>query len=74
MYVYAGFVRYLQGQNYQQWYFFFWGCLKDKLYTGNPRKEEELKENIRWGIANTPAEQLQRVNQNVFCQCDECHM
>jgi hypothetical protein len=34
--------------------------------------EEELKENIRWEIANIPAERLQRVNQNLFCQCEEC--
>jgi hypothetical protein len=29
------------------------------------------KENICRKIANIPAEQLQRVNQN-FCQCEEC--
>jgi hypothetical protein len=44
--------------------------LKDKVYNRNPRTEEELKENIRRGIANIPAEQLQRVNQNLFHQCD----
>jgi hypothetical protein len=26
--------------------FFFWGCLKGKVYNSNPRMEE-LKENIR---------------------------
>jgi hypothetical protein len=52
--------------------FFFWGCLKDKVYNSNPRMEQELKENIRWEIANIPAEQLQRVNQNLFHQCEEC--
>jgi hypothetical protein len=26
--------------------FFFWGCLKDKVYSNNPQMEEELKENI----------------------------
>jgi hypothetical protein len=34
--------------------------------------EEELKENICRDIANIPAEQLQRVNQNLFCQFEEC--
>jgi hypothetical protein len=23
--------------------FYFWGCLKDKVYSSNPRREEELK-------------------------------
>jgi hypothetical protein len=32
---------------------------------------EELKENIRREISNIPAEQLQGVNQNVFCRCEE---
>jgi hypothetical protein len=31
--------------------------------------EEELKQNIHREIANIPAEQLQRVNQNLFCWC-----
>jgi hypothetical protein len=44
--------------------------LKDRVYNSNPRTEEELKENIPREIANIPAEQLQRVNQN-FCQCEE---
>jgi hypothetical protein len=34
--------------------------------------KEELKENIRKEIANIPAEQLQRVNQNLFDLCEEC--
>jgi hypothetical protein len=45
-----GFVRCLQGQNYQQWHlafmfarFFFWRCLKGKVYNRNPRAAEELK-------------------------------
>jgi hypothetical protein len=29
---------------------------------------EELKENIHREIANIPAEHLQSVNQNLFCQ------
>jgi hypothetical protein len=40
--------------------FFFWGCLKDKVYNSIPRTEE-LKENIYREIANIPAEQHQRV-------------
>jgi hypothetical protein len=52
--------------------FFFWSCLKDKIYPSNPGTEEELKENIRREIANIPSEQLQRVNQNLFCQCEKC--
>jgi hypothetical protein len=51
--------------------FFFWGCLEDKVYNSNPWMEEP-KENIHWEIANIPTEQLQRVNQNLFCQCEEC--
>jgi hypothetical protein len=42
------------------------------LYKGNPRTEERLKENIRWEIVNIPAEQLQRVNQNLLHHCEEC--
>jgi hypothetical protein len=33
--------------------FFFWGCLKDKVYDSNPRTEE-LEESIRRDIANIP--------------------
>jgi hypothetical protein len=51
--------------------FYFWGCLKNKVYSSNPRTEE-LKENIRKEIANIPAEQLQRVNQNPFRRCEQC--
>jgi hypothetical protein len=46
--------------------FFFWGCLKDKAYSSNPRTVEELKENIRREISNIPAENFQKVNQNLF--------
>jgi hypothetical protein len=53
-------------------FFFFWGCLKDKVYNSSPQTEEELKENIRKGIAYILAEQLQRVNQSLFCPCEEC--
>jgi hypothetical protein len=35
--------------------FFFWGYLKDKVYSNNPRTEEELKKNIRREISNIPA-------------------
>jgi hypothetical protein len=52
--------------------FFFWDSLKDNVYNSNPPMEEELKENIRRKIANIPAEQLQRVNQNLFRRCVEC--
>jgi hypothetical protein len=50
---------------------FFWGCLKHKVCNSNPRAEEP-KENNRREIANISAEQLQRVNQNLFCLCEEC--
>jgi hypothetical protein len=46
--------------------FFFWGCLKDKVYSNNPRMEEELKGNICREISNIPVERLQKVNQNLF--------
>jgi inhibitor of nuclear factor kappa-B kinase subunit alpha len=52
--------------------FFFWGCLKDKVYNSNHQTVGELKENICREMANIPAEQLQRVNQNLFCWCEEC--
>jgi hypothetical protein len=52
--------------------FFFWACLKDTVYNSNPWTEE-LKKNIYREIANIPAEQLQRVNQNLLwsgnCNC-----
>jgi hypothetical protein len=51
--------------------FFFRGCLKDKVYKSNHRTEE-LKDNIGREIVNIPAGQLQRVNQNLLCQCEEC--
>jgi hypothetical protein len=51
--------------------FFFWSYLKDRVYSSNPRMEE-LKENIRKEIANIVAEQLQRINQNIFHRCEEC--
>jgi hypothetical protein len=50
---------------------FFWRYLKDKVYNRNPRTEEP-KENIRRERANIPAEQLQRVNQNLFRRFEEC--
>jgi hypothetical protein len=34
--------------------------------------EEERKENILREIANIPAEQLQRVNPDLFHRCKEC--
>jgi uncharacterized membrane protein len=34
--------------------FFFWGCLKDKVYSRSPQTEE-LKENIHREISNIPA-------------------
>jgi inhibitor of nuclear factor kappa-B kinase subunit alpha len=52
--------------------FFFWGCLKDEIYNSNPRAEEELKGNNHKEISNIPAEQLQKVNQNLFRPCEEC--
>jgi hypothetical protein len=51
--------------------FFFWGYLKDKVYSNNPRTEE-LKENIRREISNIPAVHLHKVNQNLFRWCKEC--
>jgi hypothetical protein len=51
--------------------FLFWACLTDKLYKCN-LWTEELKENICKEIANIPAEQFQRVNQNSFCQREKC--
>jgi hypothetical protein len=46
--------------------------LKDKVYSNNPRTEEELKENIRREISNIPAVHLQKVNQNLLRRCEEC--
>jgi hypothetical protein len=48
--------------------FFFWACLKDKVYNFKPRTE---KPNCM-ETANIPAEQVQRVNQNFCCWCEEC--
>jgi hypothetical protein len=30
--------------------FFFWGCLKDKVYNSNARKEEELRKIFIWKL------------------------
>jgi hypothetical protein len=50
---------------------FFWGCLKDNVYSSNPQMEG-LKENIRREMSNIPAENLEKVNRNLFRQCVEC--
>jgi RNA polymerase-binding transcription factor DksA len=42
--------------------------------SSNPRTEEELKENIRREISNIAAENLQKVTQNLFRRCEECHV
>jgi hypothetical protein len=44
----------------------------DKCYNSSPQMEEELKENIHRKIANIPAEQIQRINQNLFHRCEKC--
>jgi hypothetical protein len=36
-------------------FFFFWGCLKDKVYNST-LQTEDLKENVHRKIANDPAE------------------
>jgi RNA polymerase-binding transcription factor DksA len=50
--------------------------LAEKLHdigaSSNPRTEEELKENIRREISHIAAENLQKVNQNLFRRCEEC--
>jgi hypothetical protein len=46
--------------------------VKDKVYSSNPRPEDGLKENIHREISNIPEENLQKVTQNLFCQCEEC--
>jgi hypothetical protein len=53
--------------------FVFCGCLKDRVYNSNPRTEEP-KENIPGEIANISAEQLQRVNLNLFGRCEYVHV
>ena len=40
-----------------------WGYFKERVYTGNPRSSEELKESIRQEI-RIPAEMLTRVVEN----------
>jgi hypothetical protein len=50
--------------------FFFCGCLKDKVYNSNPTTG--MKEYISKEIANSPAEQFERANQNLFSRCEEC--
>jgi hypothetical protein len=81
--IYSGFVQYLgeriissdiwpaRSPDLNPYDFFFWGCLKNKVYSSNPRKEE-LKENIHREISNIPAEHLQKVKQNLFRRCEEC--
>jgi hypothetical protein len=48
-----------------------WGCVNDKVYKSNHGTEEQT-EDIRTEIVNISAEQLQRINQNLFFQCEEC--
>jgi hypothetical protein len=50
---------------------FFFGCLKDTVYNSNPRKEG-LEDNIHKKFKNIPAEEFQRINQNLFRRCEEC--
>jgi hypothetical protein len=45
--------------------FFYWGCLKDKIYSSNPRTKE-LKGNIRREISNIPAEGVQKVKKRLL--------
>jgi hypothetical protein len=40
--------------------FFFWSCLKNKVYDTKPQTQE-LKGNIRMEIPNIPAEELRKV-------------
>jgi hypothetical protein len=51
--------------------FFFWGCLKNKVYNSH-LVDGRTKKYINREIANIPAEQVQRVNQNLFRWCKEC--
>jgi hypothetical protein len=46
--------------------------LDDMGASSNPRTEEELKENIRREISNIAAENLHKVNQNLFRRYEEC--
>jgi hypothetical protein len=52
--------------------FFIWSCLKDNVYSSNPRMEEELIKNIYREIAHIPAEQLRNVNQSHFRWRKKC--
>jgi hypothetical protein len=45
--------------------------VKNKVYSSDPQMKG-LKENIRKEISNIPAENLQKVNQNLFRRCEEC--
>lgn len=49
---------------------FFLGSFDRQCLCSGPRTEEWLK-SIGKEIGNIPAKQLKRVNQNVFCQCEE---
>lgn len=44
--------------------YFLWGYLKERVYAGNPRTSEELKDSIRREIRRIPAEMLTRVVDN----------
>jgi hypothetical protein len=46
--------------------------LKDKVYSSNLQTEEGLKVNIPREISNIPAENIQKVNKNLFRRCEEC--
>jgi hypothetical protein len=53
-------------------WFFVLGFFEEQNLQQWPPWKKELKENIRMETANIPAEQLQRVNQNLFRRCEEC--
>jgi hypothetical protein len=61
----------LRSPDLNSFHFFFWGCLKDKVYNSNPRREKLKKKYILMEIANIPAEQIQKLNQNLYHWCEE---
>jgi hypothetical protein len=52
--------------------FFFWGCLKGKVYNSNPLTEKELKENFLREMTKNSCRTASKGKSEPFRQCEEC--
>uniref|UniRef100_V5GVV5 Transposable element Tc3 transposase n=1 Tax=Anoplophora glabripennis TaxID=217634 RepID=V5GVV5_ANOGL len=52
--------------------FYFWGTVKNKVYTNRPQNMEDLKRRIREACRNISCEQLRKVNRHIRKVTEEC--